>query len=481
MAGRVEQPLPPASKVATAAVRGDMPKEGEETVLSVPKDEAAAVGGAMPEAGKGANAMLIDMPDETDAALLKRKAIQQVMKDGSLSGPERSKKIQDIMAGRVEQPLPPASKGATAAVRGDMPKEGEETVWSVPKDEAAAVGGAMAEAGKGANAMLTDMPDEADTALMKRRAIQRVMKDGSLSSAERSKKISDIMAARAEQSLSPKEAALPPASKVASGVVQEHVAERKDKDTSLLTVPDDTDAALVKRRAIQQVMTDGSLSGPERSKKIQDIMAEKSGLLPLASEDLSMKRDGVKEEKEANAMLTFDSASEDESRAKSEEESEEERKEDREKESEAEESSSFYSTTTYSDSQQSSSSFSGENNNIARADTSAAEDARDAEEGDKANHIQQVMKDEFLSVQERTKMIHEMIAQRVSLPPPPPSTKALTEELNVKDDPSIASENRREPSAGVSQLKNVGKLSSFGVDRDEVSPKALCCSPCAVM
>merc|ERR1711966_616880 len=173
-----------------------------------------------------------------------------------------------------EAALPPTSKGANAAVRGDMPKEGEETVLSVPKDEVAAVGGAMPEAGKGANAMLTDMPDETDTALMKRRAIQRVMKDGSLSSAERSKKISGIMAGRAEQSTSPKEAALPPTSKVANAAVREDVAEQgKGANAMLIDMPDETDAALVKRKAIQQVMKDGSLSGPERSKKIQDIMA----------------------------------------------------------------------------------------------------------------------------------------------------------------------------------------------------------------
>ena len=52
----------------------------------------------------GGEAMLVDMPDEDNTALAKRKAVQAVMKDRSLSLVERNKKIQDIMAGKVELP-----------------------------------------------------------------------------------------------------------------------------------------------------------------------------------------------------------------------------------------------------------------------------------------------------------------------------------------------------------------------------------------
>ena len=48
--------------------------------------------------------MLVDMPDETNLALAKRKAVQAVIKDKSLSAVQRNKKIQDIMAGRVDLP-----------------------------------------------------------------------------------------------------------------------------------------------------------------------------------------------------------------------------------------------------------------------------------------------------------------------------------------------------------------------------------------
>ena len=55
----------------------------------------------------GANAMLTDMPDETDTALAKRRAIQTVMQDKSLSPQERNAKIQEIMSNRVELPPVP--------------------------------------------------------------------------------------------------------------------------------------------------------------------------------------------------------------------------------------------------------------------------------------------------------------------------------------------------------------------------------------
>ena len=58
----------------------------------------------------GGEAMLEDMPDETDTALAKRQAIQSVMKDKDLSAVEKNKKIQDIMAGKVELPKVEAKK-----------------------------------------------------------------------------------------------------------------------------------------------------------------------------------------------------------------------------------------------------------------------------------------------------------------------------------------------------------------------------------
>ncbi len=42
-----------------------------------------------------------NMPNKDDTTLTKRKAVQSVMQDGSLSALERNKKIQDIMSGRA--------------------------------------------------------------------------------------------------------------------------------------------------------------------------------------------------------------------------------------------------------------------------------------------------------------------------------------------------------------------------------------------
>lgn len=77
----------------------------------------------------GGEAMLVDMPDEDNTALAKRKAVQVVMQDKSLSTVERNKKIQDIMAGRVELPKvasakkPAAKEPEAAPVQPKAPKE----------------------------------------------------------------------------------------------------------------------------------------------------------------------------------------------------------------------------------------------------------------------------------------------------------------------------------------------------------------------
>ncbi len=49
----------------------------------------------------GGEAMLHDMPNKDDSTLTKRKDVQSVVQDRSLSPLERNKKIQDIMAGKV--------------------------------------------------------------------------------------------------------------------------------------------------------------------------------------------------------------------------------------------------------------------------------------------------------------------------------------------------------------------------------------------
>eukprot|EP00804_Cyclotella_cryptica_P003296 CCRYP_010517-RA/>CCRYP_010517-RA protein AED:0.22 eAED:0.22 QI:3/1/1/1/1/1/2/1295/1277 len=125
------------------------------------------------------DAMLTDMPDENDTTLSRRKAVQAIMRDSSLSAVDRNKKIQDIMAGRVELPI--ISKS-----RADRPLAETRSVQYH----------AVEPGPTGGEAMLTDMPDEDDLAIAKRKAVQTVMKDSSLGAVEKNKKIQDIMAGR---------------------------------------------------------------------------------------------------------------------------------------------------------------------------------------------------------------------------------------------------------------------------------------------
>eukprot|EP00986_Skeletonema_menzelii_P009252 scaffold4165_cov217-Skeletonema_menzelii.AAC.1 len=207
----------------------------------------------------GGEAMLTDMPDEDNKALAKRQLIQQIMKDKSLSAGERNKKIQDVMAGRVELPKvepkpksPPPTNNSTEE-GGDAPLTGGE-------------------------AMLTDMPDEDNKALAKRQLIQQIMKDKSLSAGERNKKIQDVMAGRIElPKVEPKqttsETSPSSSSSSSSSPVIASDAPLTGGEAMLTDMPDEDNKALAKRQLIQQIMKDKSLSAGDRNKKIQDVMA----------------------------------------------------------------------------------------------------------------------------------------------------------------------------------------------------------------
>ncbi|KAL7542979.1 hypothetical protein ACHAXR_012437 [Thalassiosira sp. AJA248-18] len=277
----------------------------------------------------GGEAMLQDMPDETNVALAKRKLIQQIMQDKSLNGAERNKKIQDVMAGRVELPKVVVEQKKPRARGSSRPADDNLT---------------------GGEAMLTDMPDEDDTALAKRKAIQEVMKDKSLSGPERAKKMQDIMAGRVALPKLKKGEPKKPRSSAAGGSANAAKAKKKrsgvvddDNDSSsdgedqqqtnatataaassggsynvddrgqsndgapatggeamLTDMPDEDDTALAKRRAIQEVMKDKSLSGAERSKKMQDIMA---GRVDLSKVKISKKAEEEEAPPQRDALL----------------------------------------------------------------------------------------------------------------------------------------------------------------------------------
>ncbi|KAL9179665.1 hypothetical protein ACHAXT_008955 [Thalassiosira profunda] len=91
-------------------VRRALEEEGEETESASEADEPLAAKDIGADEGEdggaltGGEAMLQDMPDEDDAQLAKRQLIQQIMRDSSLTPAEKSKKMQDVMAGKVELP-----------------------------------------------------------------------------------------------------------------------------------------------------------------------------------------------------------------------------------------------------------------------------------------------------------------------------------------------------------------------------------------
>jgi hypothetical protein len=194
--------------------------------------------------------MLNDMPDETEAALAKRQLIQDIMKDSSLSGVEKNKKIQDVMAGRVELPKLKAQPQAVQATKAAIDEEERNASSAGLENEEDSVQESENEAqtypvqseteasgGNGADAMLNDMPDETDSALAKRRAFQELMKDESLSAQERTKMIQDSMAGKVPL---PPPPAKPLKESVAESAPNREKKSKKagNKDTSSPTLPE---------------------------------------------------------------------------------------------------------------------------------------------------------------------------------------------------------------------------------------------------
>eukprot|EP00985_Skeletonema_marinoi_P003229 scaffold1348_cov142-Skeletonema_marinoi.AAC.5 len=213
----------------------------------------------------GGEAMLTDMADEDNKALAKRQLIQQIMKDKSLSAGDRNKKIQDVMAGRVE-----------------LPKVESKPKSSPPP--AKSTGDASDAQLTGGEAMLTDMADEDNKALAKRQLIQQTMKDKSLSAGDRNKKIQDVMAGRVEL---PKVESKPKSSAPATTTEEAGDAQLTGGEAMLTDMADEDNKALAKRQLIQQIMKDKSLSAGDRNKKIQDVMAGRVELPKVESKPKS--------------------------------------------------------------------------------------------------------------------------------------------------------------------------------------------------
>ena len=142
--------------------------------------------------------MLTDMPDETNAALGKRLLIQAVMQEKSLSAQERNKKIQDIMSGRVALPKVDRKRKTPKPTTSDQSHGKSDRMDSRTTTATGTPTSASESESTGAEAMLSDMPDESDTALRKRQLIRDIMQNENLSAMQRNQKIQDVMAGKVE-------------------------------------------------------------------------------------------------------------------------------------------------------------------------------------------------------------------------------------------------------------------------------------------
>jgi len=192
----------------------------------------------------------MDIPDEGQEQINKRKAMQAVMRDSTLSPQERQQKMRDIISGKI----PAAS----------VPSQPPAATPPAPEPSPPAPAAAPAKEYK------MDMPDESTSQVNKRKMIQEVMRDSSLSSQEKQKKIQQIMAGKIPASANSAAANEPsPPPQQQSAPPPAPAKEYK------MDIEDESNAQINKRKLIQEVMRDSSLSSQERQKKIQQIMTGK--------------------------------------------------------------------------------------------------------------------------------------------------------------------------------------------------------------
>ncbi|KAL7504535.1 hypothetical protein ACHAXN_002171 [Cyclotella atomus] len=177
-------------------VNSSSPKSGGEKNLdSVPEYDAKPAPTSNPDASfpevlvpAGEDEDYSEIPLESDVQKRKRNAIQGVMRDTSLSQVEKNKRIQDIIAGRVDlenlhtAPPPQAPQGSEVATQSvQVALATREVVETAGADEHA-----------------SEIPLESDLQKRKRAAIQAVMRDSSLSQTERNTKIQDIIGGKVD-------------------------------------------------------------------------------------------------------------------------------------------------------------------------------------------------------------------------------------------------------------------------------------------
>ena len=193
----------------------------------------------------------MEVAEEESGQIAKRQAIQEIMRDSSLTAQEKQQKIQQFMASGglgAPAPTPPTVSPPSDPSPSPVP---EPTV--PPPQPASSNGGGSSS----------------------REAIQAAMRDTSLTSQERQKKIQEIMASGSRtttpliepSSATAPEMPLPPAADATSA--------RNAPPNSHDVLP-----ASSKQALMQTVMRDTALTPQEKQKRIQEIMA---GSIPATS------------------------------------------------------------------------------------------------------------------------------------------------------------------------------------------------------
>ena len=198
----------------------------------------------------------MDIPEEDNQQVAKRKAIQAVMRDTSISAQEKQKKIQEIISKGVQAAAPVPASTSTAT----QPSAAVEQVASQPESGTSAIQ-------PSASAPSSNQGNQGAPAMTSKEAIQNVMRDTSLTPQERQARVQQIMANGVPQSHAPTASS----SNTAPGPATTPVPPPSEPEPRATEATNERPTAT--QGAIQAVMRDTTLTPQERQIRIQQLMA----------------------------------------------------------------------------------------------------------------------------------------------------------------------------------------------------------------
>jgi hypothetical protein len=218
---------------------------------------------------------------------IRRRQIQEIMRDTRLTQPEKQKKIQELMAGGMPKPV-------------SFPSS------TTPETSDSSVGANSPERSNSPTSGTGEAPEaQEDPQTIRRKQIQEVMRDTGSAQPEKQTKVQQMMAEGmpklTDTGTNPQAIASPAQPQSISAVSPSTSNSSQDGADEAAGIED---AQTIRRKQIQEIMRDAALSQPEKQTRIQELMAggvprpspfghnDAHDLLSLASSESGRSRSG---------------------------------------------------------------------------------------------------------------------------------------------------------------------------------------------